>query len=64
MISHLRRRLGVMQALLERWPNPIEAMATWGPVNAKVRFPFQLRNSLVRLKQLTGQVLSEAGLHR
>ena len=33
-----------------------------GPVDASVRFPFQLGSSLVRMTYLARQVLAEAGL--
>ncbi|MFL6334956.1 MAG: nucleotidyltransferase family protein [Pyrinomonadaceae bacterium] len=56
MIFHLRRRAGVAQALRQRWPNPIEATVTLhGPFDTRLRLPFQLGSSLVRLARLTGR---------
>ena len=61
MILHLRRRTALVQALRQRWPNPIEATVTLRrPFDTRLRLPLQLGSSLVRLARLTGQVLTEA----
>jgi len=45
MITHLRKRSGVMRAIGKRWPNPILATVYFrAPFNSLPRFPFQLSN--------------------
>ncbi|HEX3229785.1 MAG TPA: nucleotidyltransferase family protein [Pyrinomonadaceae bacterium] len=61
MILHLRRRTALVQALRQRWPNPIEATVTLRrPFDTRLQLPLQLGSSLVRLARLTGQLLTEA----
>jgi hypothetical protein len=45
MMTHLRKRSGVMRAMGMRWPNPIRATVYFrAPFNELPRFPFQLSN--------------------
>lgn len=55
---HLRLRAGLTQALVERWPNPIEAtVALRGDFDARPRFRFQLASYLWRGARFAGRNL-------
>lgn len=58
MLTHLRRRSGILRAARRRWPNPIEATFRCGMSLSRVpRFPFQLADYLVRGLLLAARIV-------
>lgn len=52
-VNAIWRKSGIISAVRQRWPNPIEATVyTNGPFDDTMRLPFQLRNCLARTVKL------------
>jgi hypothetical protein len=57
MSAHLRRRMGMLSSLRERWPNAVEAtIGVRGPFNNWPRLPFQLGDCALRTARFALQI--------